>query len=548
MIFLILILLFSPLAIQGYELVWRTNFENEEGYGYNGDELYLPTNEWSIDLRGTSIDNTSYMVEDDCLTGRAFYCSSHLGSNQQGIIWQSREISLNNNQDYYCIFHFGTSDNWDLGTEGLLCDFIKLGYYDDEQNYHLIYFKDGKSDRCKISAIISNTTSCRITVEVDCTAQSEVFSLFSVVLCSDTCLGDSSELIISKLCSPDYFSRNEKYFQITNVGDHLINLADYELEAIHTNRVLNNWDLTGMILPRETLIIGDIDARTFTCQIGNSTWSSRNVVWQGIPSYNDGVLIIRSNTREVTDRVVGINFNNGFAERDYTTLLASSETDPSSWSYQEVTSAAESSPGEFDYEQTLPVSLLTTNFVLANDGYLFKWTTEEESDLIGYNIYFSLNQYIREACKINSQIIYAHNSVQTNDYEYSLAEIDNSGYLWLEVLSIDQTNSFSDPIYFNKTFSQDDPEINNLITPLKLSIYPNPFSGQAFLEIKNNNQEAKKILLYNIKGQLVGNIKPQVTNNKYCLGKTMEHLPSGIYFLQVDFNDSKIIKKLILTK
>lgn len=55
MIFMILALLLVPMVNYGYEVVWRTDFPSQEGYGIHGNEVNIPTDEWNIDLRGTSL-------------------------------------------------------------------------------------------------------------------------------------------------------------------------------------------------------------------------------------------------------------------------------------------------------------------------------------------------------------------------------------------------------------------------------------------------------------------------------------------------------------
>lgn len=548
MVFLIIALLSSPLFVQAYEIVWRTSFENEEGYGYNGDNLYLPTNEWSIDLRGTSLSDRYYKVENGILEGERFFCSYQLNDNLEGVIWQSREILLNANQDYYCLFSLGTSSNWDQGYTDLLCDFIKLGYYDDNQNYHQVYLKDGVTNRGRITGMIRNTSSCKLVVEVDMNAYDEFFHLISAGIYKATSLGNSSDLIISKLCSPSYFEKNERYIQITNIGSQLIDLSHYSLEAVHNNNVLKTWDLQGLIIPKESLVIGDTDADDLFCDIGDNTWSRKNLSWQGIATDNDGAQLVRANSKEITDKVIGVNFNNGYAVRDYSALLATNETDPSSWNYYEIDSASQSYPGVFDFDQSLPVELLSTNFLFTDAGFSFTWTSQQETNLLGYNLYYWSREDLAMAIKVNSHMIFANNSVQFNSYSYPLTELASSGYLWLEIVSSNQASIFTKATYYNKDNLADNQDALEIIDSEIIAVYPNPFGLGALLEIKQKQEEIEQICLYNIKGQLVGEITVQKTVGKYKLDKVTANLASGIYFLQVKFKNSVINKKLILTK
>ncbi len=548
MLVFMLILCLSPVFLQGYETIWTSNFAQEENYGYTGNDLYLPTDEWNIDKQGISLEYTYFKVKNGLLEGKNFDCSYQLNDNNRGIIWQSKVISLNAELDYYCNFHFDTSDNWDIGNSSSTNDFVKIGYYDDNNQYQQIYYQCGSTERKIIGHQISNTSQCRLVVEVDNTSSSEIFSLYSVELYRETHLGDSRDLIISKLCSPEYENRQDRYIQITNVGNHLVSLSEYKLEALHSNRVIKTWFLDGFILPSQSLIIGDAETNSFFCHIASNSWTSHNSFWAGKPSYNDGAQIQQTNSRQITDKVVGINFENGFAQRDFSSLIASDETDTDAWSFQEIDSVEESSPGEFDFEQTLPVTFLNTSISLIDDSYIFNWTSQEEANLIGYNIYFNPIMDLNNAIKINSHIIFANNSVQQNTYSYNLTELSSSGFLWIEVNYVNQAFSYSEAVYFERISEDQDDNLLSSIPSNSINLYPNPSSSQTFLFIENKKWNIRKLRIYNIKGQVVGELNIKEKQDKYDLSKISRNLTSGIYFVQVEFDNLKISKKLILTK
>lgn len=548
MIYILLAILLFPFTILGYEEIWTTDFPHEEGYGYLGNEVNIPTDEWSIDLRGINLRSNWYKVKNEVLEGMSFHCSYRLGANGVGVLWKSRIIELDSNKSYFVDYSLETSNNWDVDTDSNINDFVRLGYYDDNEQFISLYEKAGNTERKQISGHISNTSECQLVVEVDCTAKNEIFKLRSVKLYYDSSLGDSSDLIITKLCSPETPNYKNRYIQITNIGNHLIDLANYSLESIIRNSSPFSWELNGIILPRQSLVIGDQEASEFFCNIGKSEWSKKNKTWLGNASSNDGAQLVSNNSREIIDRVVGVNFENGFIERKQAYLLASEETNSSGWDYYPIiSSAAESHPGEYIIDDTLPVSLYNTSFSWSDSGYLFTWTSYGESNLLGYNLYYAEDSNLFNALRINAQTIMAQNSVYYNNYSYSLAELEPSGYLWLEVLSLNQPNSFSQPLHFTQQFG-DSPDVLEVVLVPSITLFPNPTSNSSFLKVNNYDSPIQAISIYNIKGQLVGRKIPDSSSELYNLDNITKGLSSGIYFVSTKFKTKSLTQKLILTK
>ncbi len=550
MIVILLVLILSPVISDGYEMIWGTNFPNENGYGYFGNELYLPTQEWEIDLRGVTLQNTTspdwFMVKNGLLEARDLDCSSQLDTTGVGVLWKSKIIELDSNKTYFADFSLETTDTWDMSSLSLK-DFVRIGYYDDNQNYELFYENNGDANKVKISGQISNTSQCQLLVEVDCSADNEIFKLREVNLYSETNLGNSSDLLITKLCSPEGLNYDDRYIQITNIGDRLIDLSNFNLDSIHSNSVIFTWELSGIILARQSLVIGDNDASGSFCNIGYGDWSSRSRFWAGIPSDNDGAQIVSNDSREIIDKVVGINFYEGYARRKSSNLIASEETDSDSWDFYSANSAADSNPGEFVIDETLPVSLFSTEFAWNDTGCLFNWTSYGESNLIGYNLYFAESSRLEDAMKVNAHFIPAQNSILSNNYSFSLEELDSSGYLWLEIMSMEQANFFSQPFTFTYSSieSSDVIEINE---KARVTIFPNPTSSTSFLKVKNQENPIQEISVFNIKGQLIASVKPKTNTDIYDIHNITDKLSSGIYFVSAKFKEETVTKKLILAK
>ncbi|MFA7057305.1 MAG: T9SS type A sorting domain-containing protein [Candidatus Cloacimonadales bacterium] len=552
MIFMILALLLVPMVNYGYEVVWRTDFPSQEGYGIHGDEVNIPTDEWNIDLRGTSlIFNSSqnwFKVKEGVLEGIALKCSEQLQTPGVGALWSSRSIALDPQKNYHVEYYFESEGKWDTPTQGVLNDFIRLGYFNDNGEFILIEERTGNLQRDKVSAIITGTSECRLVVEVDCNARDEIFKLHEVGLYHEFSSSSAPELIITKLCAVRDLGRKNRYIQITNPGNRLINLKGYNLEAVCKNKVIYQWSLQGILAPYESLVCGDKAASQFFTDIGYDNWYLKNVLWEGISTNNnDGAQIVRDSNRAIIDRVVGVKFYEGYTHRVPSFLIASEVTNPEAWTYAACSNAQESNPGVFTFDDTLPVSLYNVSFSFSGANYLLNWVTYEESELLGYNIYYCEEPLLLQAIRINSLTIPAQNSTHLNQYSYSLAELASRGYLWLEILSYNDSPQYSDIIIFTPVQPDNNDSIE-VINPLSLTIFPNPISLGSYVRVENSETPISELKLYNLRGQLVRSKKFTNLHNQYNLKDLTQNIGSGIYLLKARIGDKIYTKKLVNLK
>lgn len=95
--------------------------------------------------------------------------------------------------------------------------------------------------------------------------------------------------------------------------------------------------------------------------------------------------------------------------------------------------------------------------------------------------------------------------------------------------------------YFLVKFNDKDWNLNSeeINSSEQFTLYPNPVKD--FLQVKSSNQhEIKKIQIFDYTGKLV------LTSKKIVNGKiAVESLLSGIYLLQIDFENSSVVEKFI---
>ena len=105
---------------------------------------------------------------------------------------------------------------------------------------------------------------------------------------------------------------------------------------------------------------------------------------------------------------------------------------------------------------------------------------------------------------------------------------------------------FSSELFYNFT-----PNSNNDITPLlTLKIYPNPFTTNLTIETKAKQPDNGSVKIYNIRGQLVKNIKSLPDNISKWNGENNANqpLPPGIYLIKYESDRESVTRKVVLMK
>ncbi len=113
--------------------------------------------------------------------------------------------------------------------------------------------------------------------------------------------------------------------------------------------------------------------------------------------------------------------------------------------------------------------------------------------------------------------------------------LNGSGSYWLTVTDVNGCQ-YTDTIYFTSTFSVEVLENDGI------SIYPNPTSSVVNINLKEYISDQVRIELFNVTGQ---KIIVKELNDAQNLQLSVEHLPSGVYFINVVLGSKNYLAKLI---
>ncbi|MDO9576938.1 MAG: T9SS type A sorting domain-containing protein [Candidatus Cloacimonadales bacterium] len=199
----------------------------------------------------------------------------------------------------------------------------------------------------------------------------------------------------------------------------------------------------------------------------------------------------------------------------------------------------------------LPVTLSSFTAEFLNDSPVLHWTTQSETDNLGWNIYRSLSETGYEDndyTQNNSDVIAGMGiSTQPTDYtfvdEYSVIEGLTYWY-WLESESTTNELELFGPISLQIPIQGGIP--NTILETALNPNYPNPFNPSTTISFNIEEGETGTLTIYNVKGQDV--FRQKFVTGEYHLLWNAEGLSSGIYFYRLQTPSTNITKKMILMK
>ena len=204
--------------------------------------------------------------------------------------------------------------------------------------------------------------------------------------------------------------------------------------------------------------------------------------------------------------------------------------DTESWTFYEVLFEAKAPVTVVIDERdlnTVPVELSSFTATITAQNYVkLAWTSQSESNIMGYNLYRNESLDLSAAIKI-TDLIAGTNTSEAHTYTYLDRELEQTGtyYYWLQVSDLDGSSIYHGPI--NVVFSQGEeggtPDIP-FVTKLE-NAYPNPFNPNTNIRYQLEKPGDVKIDIYNARGQLVRSF-------------SQSHAAAGYYQINWDGRDS----------
>ena len=203
-------------------------------------------------------------------------------------------------------------------------------------------------------------------------------------------------------------------------------------------------------------------------------------------------------------------------------------------------------------DDTLPVTL--SSFIVSQSGVSsvkVSWTTQSETNVMGFNIYRSTQSDISTSINLGCFIL-AANTSQIRTYQY-IEQVPANGiyYYWLEIVDFNGSNSFYGPAIVEII------NIGNNTPPIPVkegfhSIAPNPLDSNARIFYGIPSKSLALIQVYNLKGQKVRTILNETKDsgnfdlNWDARDDRGNILANGNYVLRLDASGKVWTKKITI--
>ncbi len=180
----------------------------------------------------------------------------------------------------------------------------------------------------------------------------------------------------------------------------------------------------------------------------------------------------------------------------------------------------------------LPVTFISLSAIKEGNGIRVNWSLASESNVKQYEIERSIDGVNFES--IGSQV-----------YDATL----NGRYVWTDQLPLNGWNYYRirNVDLDGKSGWSSVVKVNNANVSASVSVYPNPLTGKKlFIRFQNQPVGNYKILVMNEAGQHIASGNTTVSGSNHVVGIDWNnHLPHGIYTIQISGNDNETITSRI---
>ncbi|MCF7792651.1 MAG: T9SS type A sorting domain-containing protein [Candidatus Cloacimonetes bacterium] len=201
-------------------------------------------------------------------------------------------------------------------------------------------------------------------------------------------------------------------------------------------------------------------------------------------------------------------------------------------------------------DATLPVVLSDFSAEIVNSTPVINWTTQSETENLGWNIYRSESEngwQNNDILQINNDLIAGMGTTtQPTDYQFSdtySVEENSTYYYWLQSVSYSQELELYGPVSLFYT-QNGIPEI-----PAKSCLYanhPNPFNPQTSISFDIAEGETGSLSIFNMKGQMI--LQKDYEAGQHSYNWNADNISSGLYLYRLETDEFRSTKKMLLLK
>lgn len=212
-------------------------------------------------------------------------------------------------------------------------------------------------------------------------------------------------------------------------------------------------------------------------------------------------------------------------------------------------------------EHPLPVTMSSFTAQFTNGTPTLYWTTQSETDNMGWNIYRGTSQNMGQTILVNAGGLIPGQGTTSEPTDYVYTDhngvVENTTYYyWLESVEYGGETEMFGPI--SLTIPLGGGNSGTPAAPDDYGLqqnYPNPFNPSTEIRFALEESSNAILTIYNTKGQQIqtlfkGNVPADIVKSVVWNGRdnSGKQVASGIYLYELKTNKETYIRKMILTK
>lgn len=222
------------------------------------------------------------------------------------------------------------------------------------------------------------------------------------------------------------------------------------------------------------------------------------------------------------------------------------------WSLPVVFFMASMTSAQYDRAESagdfaLPVTLLTFSASGSENAIILQWETASEIDMLGYNLYRSLESQ-GTFDRINPTMITARGTwLQINEYQYIDSNVEPGRSYFYKLASVEINGRET---FLGSTISAASQETARPDLVGLKGNFPAPFNSSTRIEFSVYETDRVLLQVYDVKGRKIATLLNRVLSpGEYSERFDGDRLPSGIYLCRlIGGNGSESVHKMILLR
>jgi hypothetical protein len=201
-------------------------------------------------------------------------------------------------------------------------------------------------------------------------------------------------------------------------------------------------------------------------------------------------------------------------------------------------------------DASLPVGLTSFTATAGSGEIQLNWSTESETDNVGFIILRSYNNYgiysEIDSYRMNLGLLGLGNSSLGHDYTYTDYDVELNVNYWYKLHSVDADGTIHEYGPISAIILEGNEKPSSFYLNQN---YPNPFNSTTHIRYGLPEMSDTEIVIFNMLGQRVAQLVSQEQPaGRYLIEWDASAFPSGLYYLSIMAGEFHEVKRMILIR